>query len=196
MTTVILDNYDSFTYNLFQLVGELSAGTEPMVFRNDEITVDQLRALQPDNIIISPGPGRPEFREYFGICRDVILELGQHTPIMGVCLGHLGIIEAFGGKTVLSPQPRHGKTSVIIHDKSSVFQGLPDEIDVMRYHSLISDRKLIPDCFRITAWTSSNLVMAVQHKTWPLVGVQFHPESIATQTGRDMVSNFLRGNCR
>ncbi len=193
MKVVILDNYDSFTFNLFQMVAELSGGTEPLVFRNDAITLDQLRALEPDRIIISPGPGRPEIPDYFGVCRQVILELGERIPILGVCLGHIGIVEALGGRIVRAPQPRHGKTSLILHDGTGIFTGMSEPLEVMRYHSLIAERSSLPECLTITAWTDEGLVMGVRHRKWPLVGVQFHPESIGTACGQDLVAAFLEG---
>ena len=191
---VILDNYDSFTYNLFQIVAEMCDGVEPQVFRNDAITVDELRALAPDRIIISPGPGSPEKPEYFGVCRDVILQLGEKVPILGVCLGHLGIIEAFGGKIVRAPEPRHGKTSHILHDQAGLFGHLPEPLEVMRYHLLVGVREDLPAPLVMTAWTDEGIVMGVRHRQWPLEGVQFHPESIGTQYGRQILWSFLRGD--
>ena len=191
---VILDNYDSFTYNLYQAVAELCDETEPLVFRNDAITVAELRALAPDRIIISPGPGSPGQREYFGVCRDVILSLGETIPILGVCLGHLGIIEAFGGVIARAPAPRHGKTSFILHDQAGLFGHLPEPLEVMRYHSLIGDRESLPACLAMTAWTDEGLVMGVRHREWPLEGVQFHPESIGTEYGKQILWSFLRGD--
>ena len=193
MKVVILDNYDSFTYNLFQMVAETCGGLEPAVYRNDAVTIAELRAMEPDRIIISPGPGRPENPAYFGICRQAILDLGERVPILGVCLGHIGIIEALGGKVVPAPAPRHGKTSYILHDGTGLFTGLSEPLEVMRYHSLIGDRDSLPDCLKVTAWTDEGLVMAVHHRKWPLVGVQFHPESIGTECGTDVVAAFLEG---
>jgi len=191
---VILDNYDSFTYNLYQAVGELCDGVEPLVFRNDAITVAGLQALEPDRIIISPGPGSPERPGYFGVCRDVILELGQDVPILGVCLGHLGIIAAFGGRIARAPAPRHGKTSDILHDQAGLFGHLPEPLTVMRYHSLIGVRDSLPACLVMTAWTDDGLVMGVRHRTRPIAGVQFHPESIGTAYGQQILWTFLRGD--
>ncbi len=193
MKVVILDNYDSFTFNLFQMVAGLCDGIEPRVFRNDAITVDEVRDLEPDRIIISPGPGRPENAAYFGICRQVILELGERVPVLGVCLGHIGIVEAFGGCIVHAPEPRHGKTSYILHDGTGIFTGMSEPLEVMRYHSLIVDHASLPSCLTVTAWTDEGLIMGVRHKKWPMVGVQFHPESIGTDCGRDLVSAFLEG---
>jgi anthranilate synthase component 2 len=191
---VILDNYDSFTYNLFQIVAEMCDGVEPQVFRNDKVTVDELRALKPERIIISPGPGSPGDPAYFGACREVILKLGEKVPLLGVCLGHLGIIEAFGGDIVRSPEPRHGKTSWILHDQAGVFGHLPEPIEVMRYHSLVGTREGLPACLVMTAWTDEGLVMGVRHRKFPIEGVQFHPESIGTEYGRQIIWSFLRGD--
>jgi len=193
MKVVILDNYDSFTFNLFQMVAELCDGVEPHVFRNDEVSLDGIRDLAPDRIIISPGPGSPEKPEYFGVCHDVILELGEQVPVLGVCLGHIGIVEAFGGRIVRAPEPRHGKTSLILHDGTGIFTGMSEPLEVMRYHSLIAERESMPGCLTITAWTDEGLVMGVRHNKWPMVGVQFHPESIGTSCGHDLVGAFLEG---
>jgi anthranilate synthase/aminodeoxychorismate synthase-like glutamine amidotransferase len=192
--TVILDNYDSFTWNLFQLAAELCDGVEPRVFRNDAITLPGLRALAPERIIISPGPGSPVDPAYFGVCRDVILELGPTVPVLGVCLGHIGIIHAFGGEIARAPEPRHGKTSLVLHDHCGVFGHLPEPLEVMRYHSLIGVRATLPPCLGVTAWTDEGLVMGVRHQEHPIEGVQFHPESIGTEYGRQMLWSFLRGD--
>ena len=208
MSILILDNYDSFTFNLYQLVAEISAEptsgptsgptaelrtpSPPTVCRNDEITVQEIRDLSPRRIIISPGPGNPENPEYFGVCRQVILELGPHIPILGVCLGHLGLAEAFGGRIVRAPQPRHGHSSPIRHAGSSLFKNLPDPLEGMRYHSLIIERETLPDCFKVIAWTDEGLIMGIRHRTYPLIGVQFHPESIGTSRGRDILRTFLQ----
>jgi anthranilate synthase/aminodeoxychorismate synthase-like glutamine amidotransferase len=188
--TIILDNYDSFTFNLFQQVAGLQEGVEPLVFRNDALSVDDLRELDPAHIIISPGPGHPARPEYMGICLEVINELGPDTPILGVCLGHLAMIQALGG-TVVQAAPRHGKTSPVHHHGTSVFTGLPDPVEVMRYHSLVGRRDDLPAELEITAWTADGLIMGVRHRQWPMVGVQFHPESIGTARGDDLVRNFL-----
>jgi anthranilate synthase component 2 len=193
MKVVILDNYDSFTFNLFQMVARICGGIEPLVVRNDAVTVAELRGLAPDRIIISPGPGRPENPGYFGVCRDVILELGPRVPVLGVCLGHIGIVEALGGRIVPAPEPRHGKTSYILHDGTGLFTGLSEPLEVMRYHSLMAERDSLPACLTITAWTDDGLIMAVRHDKWPLVGLQFHPESIGTDCGHDLVAAFLEG---
>ena len=193
MKVVILDNYDSFTFNLFQMVAELCDGVEPHVFRNDAVSPAEIRGLAPDRIILSPGPGSPEKPEYFGVCRQVILELGEQVPVLGVCLGHIGIVEAFGGRIVRAPEPRHGKTSLILHDGAGIFTGMPEPLEVMRYHSLIAERESLPECLMITAWTDEGVIMGVRHNKWPMVGVQFHPESIGTSFGHDLVSAFIEG---
>ncbi|ADO68586.1 anthranilate synthase component II [Stigmatella aurantiaca] len=190
MRTLIIDNYDSFTYNLYQYVGELDE--RPLVYRNDALTLEQVKALAPDRIIISPGPGSPDNPAYFGVCMRVIRELGPVLPVLGVCLGHQGIIAAFGGKVVRAPSPIHGKVYPIEHDGSEIFRGLPRRIDVMRYHSLVGDPSSMPDCLEVTAQTlEGNIIMGVRHREFPIYGIQFHPESIGTQTGKQMLRNFL-----
>ena len=191
MTTLILDNYDSFTYNLFQLVARLQSGAEPVVCRNDALDLQGVRDLHPDHIIISPGPGNPAHGDCLGVGREVILELGPRIPIFGVCLGHLGMIEALGGTIAPSPQPRHGKTSPIFHDGQGVFQGLPCPLEAMRYHSLIGTRENFPEELEITAWTEEGLIMGLKHREWPLEGVQFHPESIGSPLGGNILGRFL-----
>ncbi len=191
MSTVILDNYDSFTFNLFQLVAQLQDGEEPLVFRNDKITVAELKILNPKHIIISPGPGNPRNHSSIGVCRSVILELGANTPILGVCLGHLAIIEAHGGTIERADQPRHGKTSPIFHQGHGIFTNLPNPLEAMRYHSLIGSKNGFPSELQVTAHTSDALIMGLQHRSRPLHGVQFHPESIGTPFGRQLVGNFL-----
>lgn len=190
MRTLILDNYDSFTFNLYQYVGEL--GARPLVYRNDALTLEQVKALAPERIIISPGPGSPEDPDYFGVCRQVILELGPHIPILGVCLGHQGIIHAFGGRVIRAPQPMHGKVSPIEHDGRGVFQDIPRRIEVMRYHSLVGEPSTLPACLEVTARTpEGDLIMGVRHRELPIHGIQFHPESIGTQAGKQILHNFL-----
>jgi anthranilate synthase component II len=190
MKTIILDNYDSFTYNLYQYVAELNG--KPLVYRNDALTVNQLADMRPDRIIISPGPGNPEDPSYFGICRQVIAELGPTTPILGVCLGHQGIIHAFGGKVVRAPQPMHGKTSVVYHNNVGLFKGLRNGFDVMRYHSLMGEMASLPSCLEVTAKTWDDIIMGVQHKEYPIHGIQFHPESIGTSNGKRILKAFLQ----
>jgi anthranilate synthase component 2 len=189
MKTVILDNYDSFTFNLVQYIGELDE--RPTVFRNDKITVEELDELQPDRIIISPGPGDAADERFFGVCRDVVLKLGGRIPILGVCLGHQGIILAFGGTVIRGSAPVHGKTSYIFHDEQGIFCGLPRAFEAMRYHSLIADPTTLPDCLVVTARTSDDVIMGVQHRELPIYGVQFHPESIGTPDGKQLLRNFL-----
>ena len=193
MSTIILDNYDSFTFNLFQQVALLQGGIEPLVFRNDAISLGDLRDLGPERIIISPGPGHPADPSYVGIGPEVIRALGPQVPILGVCLGHLNMIQALGGTVARAPEPRHGKTSPIYHERGSVFTGLPSPFEAMRYHSLVGLRENLPDCLEVTAWTREDLIMGIRHRQWPLVGVQFHPESIGTPVGTDLVRAFLEG---
>lgn len=190
MKALIIDNYDSFTYNLYQYIGELKA--KPIVFRNDEIDIEKIKKnIKPSHIILSPGPGSPENERDFGVCRDIILKLGKKIPILGVCLGHQGIIYYFGGRIIRAPQIVHGKTSLIRHNSKGIFKGLPNPIKAMRYHSLIGEKKTMPQCLEITAQTNDGLVMAVQHKKRPIYGIQFHPESFATLNGKDILKNFL-----
>jgi anthranilate synthase/aminodeoxychorismate synthase-like glutamine amidotransferase len=185
---LIIDNYDSFTYNLVQRLGEL--GAEMTVVRNDKITVNEIRNMKPRAIVISPGPCTPKEA---GVSVEAIRELHVGVPILGVCLGHQAIGEAFGGKTVRAPKVVHGKTSRIFHRGQSVFQGIESPFVGTRYHSLIIERESLPECLQITAWTEDELIMGVKHKEFPTVGVQFHPESIATESGKQILRNFLEG---
>jgi len=189
MKTIILDNYDSFTFNLFQYVGEIDE--RPMVVRNDKLSLAELARHEPDRIIISPGPGRPEDPHYFGICRDVIIELGPRIPVLGVCLGHQGIIHAFGGHVVRASQVMHGKTSYVFHNGDEMFAGIPRAFEAMRYHSLVGDPESMPDCLAVTAKTWDEVIMAVRHREHPIYGIQFHPESIGTPAGKQVLRNFL-----
>jgi anthranilate synthase component 2 len=189
MTTVILDNYDSFTFNLYQYLGDL--GERPLVYRNDRISLAELDRLRPDRIVISPGPGNPENEAYFGVCRQAILQLGPTVPILGVCLGHQGIIHAFGGRVVRARQVMHGKTSFVFHNDAGIFQGLPRSFEAMRYHSLVGDPATLPACLEVTAWTQDEVIMGVRHRVYPIHGVQFHPESIGTPIGKRLLQNFL-----
>ncbi len=191
MKFLIIDNYDSFVYNLAQILGEL--GVESDVIRNDKITIEQIKEKNYGAIIISPGPGTPEERKYFGICNDVITKLGAKTPILGVCLGHQGIIQCFGGKVVNAEKVRHGKTSPIKHFKDSIFDGVKNPFRATRYHSLVGDKTIIPDTLKITAIAEDDgEVMAVSHKKFLIEGVQFHPESIMTPEGKKILSNFVK----
>ncbi len=184
---IVIDNYDSFTYNLVQYLGEM--GQEIQVFRNDRITVDEIRELNPDHIVISPGPGSPDDG---GISLAVLREFGPTTPILGVCLGHQCIGQAYGGKVVRAPRLLHGKTSKVYHQAGGLFSGVPSPFQATRYHSLIVAEPL-PDELEVTAFTSEGEVMGLRHKTYPTVGVQFHPESILTEHGRRLLQNFI--NC-
>ena len=190
MKILVIDNYDSFVYNLAQLLGEL--GTEPSVIRNDAITMRQLKALDPDAIVISPGPGHPANKKYFGICTQVITELGPLTPILGVCLGHQGIVHAFGGKVVNAKKVRHGKTSPIQYREDGLFENVKNPFIATRYHSLVADQNTMPECLEVTARAlDDGEIMALRHKQFPMEGVQFHPESVLTGEGRKMLQNFL-----
>lgn len=184
---LILDNYDSFTYNLVQYFGEL--GAEMQIFRNDALTVAEVKALSPERICISPGPCTPNEA---GISLELIRELGPTTPILGVCLGHQSIGQVYGGDVVRADRLMHGKTSPIHHNGTSVFKGLPDPFEATRYHSLIVKRDTLPDCLEITAWTAEGEIMGLRHKEHPVHGVQFHPESILTEHGKQMLENFLK----
>lgn len=183
---LIIDNYDSFTYNLVQYVGE--AGIEPTVVRNDRTSVPEIRRMNPQKIIISPGPCRPSDA---GISLAVIRELHKEFPILGVCLGHQAIGEALGGKIIKAPEIFHGKTSQIIHRPDGIFTGVPSPCTATRYHSLIVERKSLPLCLEVTAWTSDDVIMGLRHREYPTFGVQFHPESIATEHGKQILRNFL-----
>ena len=202
MKTLIIDNYDSFTFNLFQLLGELKGN--PLVRRNDELSLSEVRKINPTHIVISPGPGVPSDPKYFGVNLEVIREF-KKTPILGVCLGHQGICHAFGGKVVRAPEIRHGKTSEIIHTRRGLFQKISSPLEGMRYHSLIVERKSLPCELKIIAEESvlrpsqrttedtknSKIVMAVEHVSRPLFGIQFHPESVGTPAGKQILANFL-----
>jgi anthranilate synthase component 2 len=184
---LMLDNYDSFTYNLVQYLGEL--GQEVRVFRNDEITVEEVAQLKPRHIVISPGPCTPNEA---GISVPLIHEFAGKIPILGVCLGHQSIGQAFGGKIVHAKQLMHGKTSPVFHNDVGVFKGLPNPFTATRYHSLVIERETCPDCLEITAWTDDGEIMGVRHKTLAIEGVQFHPESILTEHGHELLGNFLK----
>jgi anthranilate synthase component 2 len=184
---LMIDNYDSFTYNLVQYLGEL--GEDVRVYRNDQITVAEIERLKPDHIVISPGPCTPNEA---GVSVETIRKLGDRFPILGVCLGHQSIGQAYGGKIVRAKNLMHGKTSMIHHQGQGVFQGLPDPFEATRYHSLVIERASMPEVLEITAWTEDGEIMGVRHKTLPVEGVQFHPESILTQYGHELLANFLK----
>ena len=204
-TVYLVDNYDSFTYNLYQYIGEVLTTAklsnqigdfEVIVARNDQVTVADIEAAHTDRIIISPGPGSPEDESYFGVCAQVITELGPTIPLLGVCLGMQGIVHCFGGKVVKAYVPMHGKVSPISHDGMGIFKDIPDQLEVMRYHSLMAAAESMPDCLALTAvvgvlGSDSYEIMAVKHKQFPIQGIQFHPESFATEGGKELMKNFL-----
>lgn len=190
---IVIDNYDSFTYNLVQYLGELGAqlpvASEIQVYRNDKIDLETIRKLQPDGVVISPGPGRPEDA---GVSGSLINELGATMPILGVCLGHQSMGQVFGGNIVSAPVLMHGKTSEVHHTGVGIFRGLPNPFTATRYHSLVIDKQSCPDVLEITAWVEDGTIMGVRHRNYPhLEGVQFHPESILTNCGKQLLRNFL-----
>ncbi|MEH1985643.1 anthranilate synthase component II [Nostoc sp.] len=190
---IVIDNYDSFTYNLVQYLGELASefpvANDIKVFRNDKISIDEIRALKPEAVVISPGPGRPEDA---GISLALIEQLGQELPILGVCLGHQSIGQVFGGKIIPAPELMHGKTSQVSHTGVGVFRGLENPLTATRYHSLVIERETCPDVLEITAWVEDNTIMGVRHRNYPHIqGVQFHPESVLTSSGKQLLRNFL-----
>ncbi len=212
MNVLIIDNYDSFTFNLYQYIGEIlqtmdgSKAANVIVKRNNEVTLTEVRAMNLDRIIISPGPGAPDDPAYFGICADVIETLGKTTPILGVCLGMQGIAHVFGGDVVRASVPMHGKVSAIRHNGEGIYQGLPQEVEIMRYHSLMVQADTLPDCLTVTAVVANDArtelslaesalagdeIMGLAHKDYPIQGVQFHPESFATEGAKRLLSNFL-----
>ena len=212
MNVLIIDNYDSFTFNLYQYIGEIlqtmdgDKAANVIVKRNNEITLADVQAMNLDRIIISPGPGAPDDPTYFGICAEVIEVMGKTTPLLGVCLGMQGIAHVFGGDVVRASVPMHGKVSSIRHDGAGVYQGLPQEIEIMRYHSLMVKADTFPDCLAVTAVVANNAhaefsltesalageeIMGLQHKDYPIQGVQFHPESFATEGAKRLLTNFL-----
>ena len=190
---LVLDNYDSFTFNLVQYLGELAADhpiTEDLrVERNDALTLEEIGALNPDAILISPGPGDPD---QSGVCLEVLRELSPTVPTLGVCLGHQSIAQVYGGKVIRAQELMHGKTSPVLHEGAGVFAGLPNPLTATRYHSLIAERESLPDCLEITAWLEDGTIMGLRHREFPhLQGVQFHPESVLTQSGHQLLGNFL-----
>ncbi len=191
MKFLIIDNYDSFVYNLAQILGEL--GVKSDVIRNDKITIGQIKKNNYDAIVISPGPGTPDDKKYFGICVDVISELGPEKPILGVCLGHQGIIHAFGGKVVNARNVRHGKTSLVKHEETPLFENVDSPFRATRYHSLVGDKTIIPGSLEVTAIAEDDgEIMGVSHKQYLIEGVQFHPESILTSEGKKILGNFVK----
>lgn len=182
---LLIDNYDSFTYNVRQYLGELGADVD--VHRNDSITIEDIRQMRPEKIIISPGPGRPENA---GISVQVIKELGSEIPLLGVCLGHQAIGYAFGAKILRAPSPVHGKTSMVEHNGTGLYRGLSNPFEATRYHSLLIEKESLPEELEITSWTGE-LIMGVRHRQYPIEGVQFHPESILTKEGKNLLANFL-----
>jgi anthranilate synthase component 2 len=196
MKVLLIDNYDSFTYNLYQLAGDLllqQSSTNVLdVIRNDKISLTEIKKKY-DKVILSPGPGNPADKAYFGVCADILLNPEKDLPVFGVCLGMQGIAHYYGGKVIRAPHPMHGKTSPIKHDDKGVFKDIPQLVNVMRYHSLIVEDSSLPDCLEITAQTndSTKEIMGLRHKQYPIEGIQFHPESFATQEGNTMLKNFL-----
>ena len=184
---LVIDNYDSFTYNLVQYLGEL--GAEVQVFRNDEVTIDRIREMNPERLLISPGPGVPENA---GVTVEVINEFAGKFPILGVCLGHQAIGQAFGGRVIRAPYLMHGKTSEICHDSGTIFRGLPYRVQATRYHSLIVEQESLPDSLEVSATTPDRVIMGLRHREYPVEGVQFHPESVMTEHGKTLLENFLK----
>ncbi len=192
MRVLIVDNYDSFVYNLAQYIGE--QGAETIVRRNDEVTLKQARDLKPDRIVLSPGPGTPEDARCFGVCKEILQHLSCKVPTLGVCLGHQGIISTFGGRVIRAKKLMHGKTSQIKHDGKGLFKGVKNPFTATRYHSLAGERDSIPDCLKVTAISADDgEIMSVRHVEYPIEGVQFHPESVLCEEGKLIIKNFLEG---
>lgn len=190
MKILIIDNYDSFVYNIAQSLGQNNIKT--LVYRNNKITIKDIKRMQIDAIIISPGPGNPEDEKYFGICNNIIKILGKEIPVLGICLGHQGIVSAFGGKIINAGKTRHGKTSKIYYKDDPLFVDIKNPFNATRYHSLIAEKKTFPNCLEITANSiDDNEIMALTHKEYPIKGVQFHPESILTKEGMKILNNFI-----
>ncbi len=188
MRVLLIDNYDSFTYNLLQYLAEL--GAEVLVHRNDALSLEELERLEPDRVVISPGPGTPERA---GVSVEAVRRFGPRVPLLGVCLGHQAIGYAYGGRVVRAPEPMHGKTSEIYHTGRGLYRGVPNPFVATRYHSLVVERESLPACLELTAWTADGLVMGIRHREYPVEGVQFHPESILTAEGKTILKNFLAG---
>lgn len=192
MKVLVIDNYDSFVYNLVQYIGEL--GAETVVYRNDQANLQELIKLNPDRIVISPGPGTPEDEKYFGVCTTILQNMSRTIPTLGVCLGHQGIIHAFGGKIIAAKKLMHGKTCTIKHDEKGIFKGVRNPFNATRYHSLAGERCSIPPSLRITAEAvDDGEIMGIRHVNYPIYGVQFHPESILCEDGKLIIKNFLEG---
>ena len=193
MKVLVIDNYDSFVYNLVQYIGEL--GGDPIVYRNDQLTLNQAIELKPKRIVISPGPGTPENPQYFGVCSSILKEMSSAIPTLGVCLGNQGIISVFGGKIIRAKQLMHGKTSKIKHDGKGLFKGIKNPFIATRYHSLVGEKNSIPSSVEIAAESmDDNEIMAVRHVRYPITGLQFHPESILCEEGKKLIKNFLEGS--
>jgi anthranilate synthase component 2 len=187
---LIIDNYDSFVYNLAQILGELRV--QPRVIRNDKITLKSIQRMDPDAIVISPGPGHPADRKYFGVCSDIITHFSSKIPILGVCLGHQGIVEAFGGRVTNAKIVRHGKTSYIKYNSDRLFEDISNPFKATRYHSLVADSTTIPNCLEVTAWAlDDGEIMGIRHRQYLVEGVQFHPESVLTKEGKNILLNFI-----
>lgn len=192
MKVLVIDNYDSFVYNLVQYIGEL--GAETVVYRNDQVSLEKLKELKPDRIVISPGPGNPQDEKYFGVCTAILQSMSKTIPTLGVCLGHQGIVYTFGGKVVAAKKLMHGKTCTIKHDGKGVFRGVRNPFNATRYHSLAGERCSIPPCLKITAEAvDDGEIMGIRHIEYPIFGVQFHPESILCEDGKLIIKNFLEG---
>ena len=190
MKVLVIDNYDSFVYNLVQYLGEL--GGQVQVYRNDKITLKGAKKIEPDRIVVSPGPGTPGDTRYFGVCSNILLQMSCKVPTLGVCLGHQGIIHTYGGKIVPAKRLMHGKTSSIKHDGKGLFKGVKNPFTATRYHSLVGDKRSIPSCLEITAESlDDGEIMGVRHVTYPIEGIQFHPESILSEDGKLVIKNFL-----
>jgi anthranilate synthase component 2 len=190
LKVLVIDNYDSFVYNLVQYIGEL--GGEPVIYRNDQITLEDAMKIDPEKIVISPGPGDPQNPKYFGVCSEILKKMSPTVPTLGVCLGHQGIIATYGGKVVRAGEVVHGKPSVIKHDGKGLFKGIESPLEATRYHSLVGEKESIPECLEVTAVSLDDKeIMGVRHMEYPIEGVQFHPESILTTSGKRMITNFL-----
>jgi len=190
LKVLVIDNYDSFVYNLVQYIGEL--GGDPVVYRNDQITLKEAMKADPEKIVISPGPGDPQNPKYFGVCSEILKEMSPKVSTLGVCLGHQGIIATYGGRVVRAGKVVHGKPSIIEHDGKGLFKGIASPLEATRYHSLVGEKDSIPECLEVTAFSlDDGEIMGVRHVEYPIEGVQFHPESILTIEGKRMITNFL-----